>query len=189
MKLNPKYKYVILAEDNQTKCFIRFILRNNGVENRKMRFIPTPEGCGEQFVRIHLVDEIKILRSTNYDRRKVLIAVTDADVNDVENRVRMLEDECISRGVDWRKNKELIAIFVPKRNIETWIHAYADGFDNIDETTDYRHNYGAEKKCRSYAIEMSEDLMADRLKNNNHSSLQYAQKEYDRICSLQMQIN
>ena len=50
----------------------------------------------------------------------------DADNKDVQTRIAEFEGACNSMQIAFRAGGEAVAIAVPRRNIETWIH-YLDG--------------------------------------------------------------
>lgn len=50
----------------------------------------------------------------------------DADLSEVADRIEQVEDAATEGGQERRRVTERVAIFVPARNIETWL-AYLDG--------------------------------------------------------------
>lgn len=186
MKLNKDYQYHVLCEDVQMRTFIQAVLADHDVDPRKIRFsnYPPGMGCGEAFVRRELPREIKILHATNY-ARKVLIVCTDADVFKVDERIRQLENEVKSQGVKWNRSAELVVLWVPKREIETWIH-FLKG-EQVDEKRSYRHS-GRPVRCKKEATLFSKYCHdTEEIDCSMVPSLSSAKQEYVRVCRLQKQ--
>lgn len=128
---------VILAEDIQHQVFLRKFLIKIGFHPRKFRLVPplAGAGSGEQFVREHYSEELRIHRRKANHKAVRLVIVTDADTRSVDERLRQLSTALVAAGEPDRASDEAVAIFVPRRNVETWI-AYL-GVRGVDETTIY----------------------------------------------------
>jgi len=87
-----------------------------------------------------------------------------ADVSDVVSRKRRHDDALVAEGQARRNNGEKIAIVVPARNIESWIH-HLLGTPGINETTAYSKFRGEERKCAPAA-----EAFAQRCPNNLQAS-------------------
>ena len=176
MKLNKDYKYLILCEDKLTQCFVRHFLKSQGINGRKIFPFPLPAyGCGEQYVRSKFPKELKELRSKSYDS-EILVVAIDADASDYNKRKQQLVEACKLASVESFTEKDKLLIFIPKRNIETWVK-YFDGED-VDENTDYAHFLnGHESDCYSAAEKMSNEFSQENIKFNI-TSLNYAYTEY-----------
>lgn len=151
--LNKKAQYFILCEDRQTQCFIRYFLEKQNIHRRKIISLQLPMSCGEQYVRTEYPKELQKLRTKNFNVL-VLFVCTDADINDIETRYKELDDECKKQNTDSRKDDEPVAIFVPKRNIETWLEwlkASEEDKRSINETVSYPHNRKNESNCKLQA--------------------------------------
>ena len=184
MRLSKDYQYQILCEDAQMRSFILGVLSHQGINARKIRVknYPCGDGCGEAFVKREFPKEVKILRSTGYNK-KVLIVCTDADNLSVNERKRILmtglEDEQSCRDL----SGEQIIIWIPKREIETWIR-FLRGED-VDIEKSYRHS-GNPVRCREETKVFS--LYCQGIKDidcKNVRSLEDAKAEYTRVCELQ----
>lgn len=128
----------ILCEGRQDEVFIRRFLNECGINRHRIRVVPYPKGkgAGEQHIREQYPTEVKAHRSrAAYQKSLYLIVMTDADTKTVTKRQRELEDALSVAGQDRRKATERIALFVPKRNVETWIH-YLMG-KKVNETDAY----------------------------------------------------
>lgn len=143
-----KVEFIVLCEDVKHTTFILRYLRRLGFNNRQIHFkIPRAgRGAGEQWVRERYPEETKIQRSRANHTSASLIAVVDADTLSVEQRREQLGVALATAGLRSRDSKERIAIVIPRRNIETWIH-FAETRE-IDETTDFKPRYRDTKACR-----------------------------------------
>jgi len=178
MKLNNEYKYVILCEDRQMECFIRYFLEEQGIEKRKISNVDFPgKGCGEQYVREHFPVELKNLRTRNYNLTALFVCI-DCDKHDVEDIYKELDEYCKEVKIPGRNRKEPAVIFIPKRNIETWIKYYSGELD-IDEIRDYAHFLrGREADCRPAAQKMSVCFMEGDITGERLPSITGAYGEY-----------
>ncbi|MDM8519996.1 hypothetical protein QUF64_08115 [Anaerolineales bacterium HSG6] len=135
-----KVNLVIICEDVQQSSFARRYLIKRGFHNRKIRIIKCPAGAmsGEQFVRRQLISEVKLYRKkSSYGQGGIaLVALIDADTKSVQERLEQINSALEQEGVESIKQNERIAIFIPKRNIETWIR-FAKNRNNTDENTVY----------------------------------------------------
>jgi hypothetical protein len=127
---------VILCEGQQDATFVRRTLLNLGWDRRKIRerICPAGKQAGEQFVRTSYPAEVVALRSKIY-LDLGLIAMTDADTRAVAERLRQLGEALVAAGLGPRQDDEPIALWVPRRNVETWIR-FLSGRE-VDETTAY----------------------------------------------------
>ncbi|WP_260446280.1 MULTISPECIES: hypothetical protein [unclassified Nostoc] len=108
------------------------------------------------------------------------MVLIDADKKTVEERLKKLDDALIEDLQQIRQAKEAIAIFIPKRNIETWIH-YLQG-ETVDEETEYS-KFNNESVCKPY-VENLVNQCYHGLDENAPPSLQAACEELQRILPL-----
>ena len=184
MKLSKKHKYIVLCEDKLTHCFIRRFLIAQGINGRKIVSLPLPaDGCGEQYVRMQFPKQLRALRSKSFDSNVLIVAI-DADKKTVQERKLQFNDACNAVEIETRTEDDKLLIFIPKRNIETWIK-YFDG-DIVDEEHDYAHYLnGHESDCYSAADKMAERFSAE----NFTSELSALQDAYNEYCALVRQVN
>jgi hypothetical protein len=128
---------VILCEDRQHEAFARRFLALAGqhVRLQRVEISPRGRGAGEQFVRTRFARELAWYRSRRHRVAQALVVVVDADSPDAAGRVAQLERAAAEAGQPPRGADERVAIFVPARNIETWL-AYLDGH-TVDEQREY----------------------------------------------------
>lgn len=146
---------VILCEDKQQQVFLYRLLKGLGYSNRTiyLRAIPDGKQSAEQYVREHYVEEVKANRVNHISR--CLVVAVDADMITVDQRTQQLEQKLIQNGLNSRKANEPIALFIPKRNIETWINYLIEG-GPVNETTEYAKLRGCERDCQPAVIKFIE---------------------------------
>lgn len=182
MKLDIKFKYTILCEDKLTSCFIRKFLIEQGIDRRKITPCPFPlSGCGEQYVRREFPRYLKALRSKNFNSNVLIVAI-DADTKSVEERKLQLNGSCSAASIDTIKKSDRLMLFIPKRNIETWICFFDD--KKVDEETDYAHCLnGHESDCFPAAVKMCNSFKKLDF-SSSLNSLNIAYSEYKSLISL-----
>lgn len=130
--MNRNVTAVILCEDLQSQVLLRRYLKARGFA--RIRPLPLPASCGEQYVRENYAREVKAQRTSSV--RQVLVVHIDADRETVENRHQQLEKQLDTHQLDPRSPDEPIALVVPRYETETWLHHFA-GRGNVIETESY----------------------------------------------------
>ncbi|MBD6617196.1 hypothetical protein FNW02_15480 [Komarekiella sp. 'clone 1'] len=175
-----RVQIVVLCEDRQQEVFARHFLKKRGfILDRNFRIEICPKGAGEQFVRKRYPAEVKAYRSKNY-LSGMLVVLIDADNKTVEERLNQLDEALSENSQLVRQPREAIAIFIPKKNIETWIH-YLQG-EIVDEETEYS-KLNSESACKPYVENLVKQCY-EGLHKNAPLSLQTACGELQRILSL-----
>jgi hypothetical protein len=130
-----RVRLVLLCEDSQHEAFLRRFFQRAGWNRRAIRVEKSPQGrgAGEQWVRERFPDELQSIRKGHV--AAMLAVMVDADRSTVKDRLVALDAACNRAGKTPRRAAEPVAVFVPRRNIETWI-AYLSGRD-VDETEAY----------------------------------------------------
>lgn len=165
---------VILCEDKQQYLFARYFLQKKGFKgNFDPKICPSGKQAAEQYVRDRYAAEVKAHRSKNY-LNICLIVVIDADKSTVADRIKQLDSVLEEK----RDRKEKIAIFVPKRNIETWIH-YLQSGEPVDEVAAY-NKLANQGECKSFVEKLSEQCVQS-LSPNAPPSMNEACIELKRI--------
>ena len=174
-----RVQIVVLCEDRQQEVFARYLRHELGFSTRNIRSLVCPKGSqsGEQFVRSRYPVEVKAYRSKASYLSIGLVVIIDADTKTVQERVQQLDDTLKADSQQIRQQDEAIAVFVPKRNIETWIH-YLQG-ETVDEETEYS-KFPKESACKPY-IENLVNQYSQGLEENTPLSLQAACGELQRI--------
>jgi hypothetical protein len=173
---------VILCEDLQQLVFARRFLIKIGGERVVPRVValPSGKGSGEQYVRERYLQEVKAYRSKSSHLNICLVVLLDADLTTIADRFQQLETALEEASEEKRQDGEKIAIFIPKRNIETWIH-YLQG-ESVDEETAYP-KLAREGDCKS-AVEILVDRCKMGLEETAPPSLKMACQELQRILPL-----
>jgi hypothetical protein len=140
---------IVLSEDLQGWVFVRRMLVTLGYEARRIRVIPYPDGrgSGEQHVRDSYPGQLETFRSRAARTRTVLVVHTDADKMTVQERRASLERALEAKAVAPRGSAEAVAVLVPKREIETWIHFFLVGPPVDEVETKYPKYEGHEAEA------------------------------------------
>jgi hypothetical protein len=179
-----RVRIVLLCEDSQHEAFVTRFLAGMGWNKREFYVMKSPTGRGsaEQWVKKEFPDELKVYRQRSQRAASGLVAMIDADVRDVQDRIDEFKNACVAKQIPFRTNGEAVAIAVPKRNIETWIH-YLNG-QQVDEQHDYP-KLGRERDCKPAVDNMVRFCRTTGLPGNAPASLAAACDEYrNRIASL-----
>ncbi|MEG5139524.1 MULTISPECIES: hypothetical protein [unclassified Microcoleus] len=178
-----RVQIVILCEDRQQEVFARYFLKKRGFTGVfRANICPKGSQSGEQYVRTHYPAEVKAYRQ-NKNRVSIgLVVLIDADTGILEARLNELagmleEDEQEKRRLD-----EAIAIFVPKRNIETWIH-YLQG-ESVNEEAGYAKFEQNEAVCKTSVEDLADRCYSQSLPEDAPRSLQAACGELQRLLPL-----
>ncbi len=171
---------IILCEDLQQEVFARNFFMNRGFHHREIRIKRSSEGrgSGEHYVRQHYPQEVRTYRSKSTHLSIGLAVVIDADTYSVAQRFGQLDSVLESDAQQKRQPNEKIGIFVPKRNIETWIH-YLMG-EAVDEEKAYA-KFHREGECKPYVEKLAKEICPSGLPNDAPPSLHTACDELKRI--------
>jgi hypothetical protein len=171
---------VILCEDKQQEVFARHFFIRRGFKRWKIRVIPYPQGAGsgEKHVRDQYPHQVESYRSKSPHLSIGLAVVIDADTHTVAQRLNQLGTELADDNQPKRQAGEKIAVFVPKRNIETWIH-YLRG-QPVDETTAYP-KLSRESECKPDVDKLVNEICRDEFPSDAPPSLDTACDELQRI--------
>ncbi len=172
---------VILCEDRQQEIFARHFLVNCGIRKQRIyaKVAPKGVGAGEQYVREKYPEEVGSYRRFCNQKNISLVVLMDADMNTVTDCLKKLDDELVNASLAKRQSDEKIAIFVPKRNIETWISYLQDQTQTVDEKEKYP-KYKKESECKPFVKKMAVNRNRA-LPANAPSSLKAACDELPRI--------
>lgn len=169
-------KLILLCEDSQHEAFARRFLRRAGWHPRAMRVLKSPQGrgAGERWVRTRFPEELRQLRQRHV--AATLLVMVDADRSTVAARLDALTETCTQSGVDARRDDDPVAVFVPRRNIETWI-AYLGGED-VNERDAYPR-LSRERDCAEPVGRLKEMCDTGELREPAPPSLVAACTEYE----------
>ncbi|KHD08541.1 hypothetical protein PN36_05625 [Candidatus Thiomargarita nelsonii] len=168
-----KPQLVILCEDLRHYHFARKFFQSRGLKKIIPNICPKGRRSGEQYVREHYAQELKAYRSKANYLNIALVVVIDADLKSIDERIKSLDDP------NPRSDTENIAIFVPARNIETWIH-YLNGHD-YNEKDSYKSLYNKGISPSKFAEKLAKKICPQGLQDDAPSSLHHACQELKRL--------
>jgi hypothetical protein len=117
---------IILAEDVRSANFLRRYVKHLGsrINQRQIRVDTCSHGSGEQYVRQKYPIEVAEQRRcvNGGFKSAALLVHIDADTETVSVEHRLLAKELKKTGQAPRESTEHIAIVVPRRHTETWLH-------------------------------------------------------------------
>ena len=136
--VQPRVKCELLYEGKQHTTFNSHFLKKAYFRDNPSRDLRVVRhgnsiGSAEQLLRNTNVNESIIGRKRAV--AQLLIVSIDGDLLGVNERLRQLDKACLDQGVPPRSPEDKVAIFVPTREIETWL-AYLDEQD-VDEVQKY----------------------------------------------------
>lgn len=173
---------IVLCEDLQGWVFVRRALVTLGYDGRAIRMVPYTggRGCGEQHVREALPEQLLAHRSAVARRRTVLVVHVDADRGTVAERQASLRLELERRQVTPPEPSEAVAVLIPRREIETWIHFFLDG-PPVDEETSYAKYKDRESDARPAADAFARHVLGRTVPAGAPPSLVVALGEMQRV--------
>jgi hypothetical protein len=171
---------VLLCEDQQQEVFMRRFLKRYGYRNDQIRHRFSPKGkqSGEQFVRTNYPIELKAYKSKAAYVSIGFVVMIDADLRTVDARIQELDEACDMQNTPRRSPQDRVSIFVPKRNIETWIY-YLDG-KSINETMGYQ-KLQSPSECEPAVARLAEICQSQHVPVDFPNSLERACEEFQKI--------
>jgi hypothetical protein len=149
-------RLIILYEDLQHSCFVRRYLVTKGVRCGNIWVVTTPlgRGAGDAFVRDTYPAEVRSLRTKSYVCHGLIVMI-DADNHSVSDREKELAKSLTPAGEEPRKTGDRVALLIPKRSIETWVHFLMNDLDEpVNENKPYP-KLAHEKDCYPAADEFA----------------------------------
>ena len=175
--------FVVLCEDKQQRVFIYRFLVKAGVKPHEIRDAPPTKGSGVGWVLDRYPDEIDAARRHKKFRLVVMIDGDDKGVkvrlNQLAMRLNQRDHECGHRGFSPRTDADRVAVFVPTRNIETWLY-FLGGGDNVDESATCYDKLPRQRKCQPMVDALWEMCQRGNLLDEAPSSLRAACEEYNK---------
>ncbi|MFM7383697.1 MAG: hypothetical protein ACKO1W_11690 [Microcystaceae cyanobacterium] len=180
-----RIQIVLLCEGKQQLVFARHFLEKRGFDTRRIiPLIPSVAQSGEQFVREQYISEVRRYRKKCNHLAIALIVMTDADNLSVEERLATLSKKLQENALPDRQKEEAIAVFIPKRNIETWIK-YLKGEEwSETEKKSLNKNTGNESDCKPQVEALAQRCQQSARFVEAPHSLQQACGEFNRLLTL-----
>jgi len=175
--MSRNVQVILLCEDRQHEAFARRFLTRAGRRLKVQRIEINPKGRGsaEQFVRERFPKELAYYRTRKHRVEQALVVLIDADKKDLAARIAQLDAACVEAGHQPRQPDERVAIFVPARNIETWL-AYLEG-RTVKEDEDYPR-LNRERDCQQHVEQLYDMCQDGTLRHPSPPSLEAACAEY-----------
>ena len=178
-----RVQIVILCEDRQQEVFARSFLKKRGFTGLiRPKICPPGSQAGEQYVRTQYPVEVKAYRPNRNRVAIGLVVLIDADTGTLEARLNELASVLNKDKQENRGSNEAIAIFVSKRNIETWIH-YLQG-ETVNEEAVYAKFKNNEAVCKTAVEDLADRCSSQSLPEDAPRSLQAACGELQRLLPL-----
>ncbi len=178
-----RVQIVILCEGRQQEVFARYFLKKRGFTGQlRTKICPPGSQAGEQYVRTQYPVEVKAYRQNRNRVAIGLVVLIDADTGTLAARLNWLASVLDEHEQKNREPNEAIAIFVPKRNIETWIH-YLQG-KTVNEEDAYARFKNNEAVCKKPVEDLADRCYSQSLPEDAPPSLQAACGELQRLLPL-----
>jgi len=175
----------ILCEDEQHESFLRHFIKEAGLlgSHEQVYVEKSPRGDAAAYVRRHYPDRLKSLRWVLKTKTKqcLLVVMTDADVLSVDERRKTLDKECDDIKVPPRVGDEPVAVFIPKRAVETWL-TYLGG-QEVNEAATYP-DLDEPGSCGPQVKALWQMCSRNQLRQPSPPSLETACAEYKRVRQL-----
>lgn len=128
----------ILGEDQRQISFATRVLKLLKYKDRELfrETVPDGGGSGEQWVRRHYPRQVALNRQKRSHQQCTLLVTIDGDNPSVRFRKEQLDEALRKSSMPPRGADEPIAIWVPCRNIETWLQHLTG--ESVDEMQDYK---------------------------------------------------
>ena len=149
---NKPAQIIVRCEDLQQRVFIYRCLLKSGIHHRAIQIKNNPGGDAKRFVLDQYPIQVKALRKTPHIS-KAVISMIDADDHTVEERKQEHDKALEKSGQKRRVDADKIAILVPCRTIETWVHHLLG--EAVNEHDEYRRFRREERKCAPAAQEFA----------------------------------
>lgn len=179
---------IVLCEDQAQYWFTYGYLKKLGYHRRSITQRISPGGSAQQFVKQKYAEEVTAFNSIkNSQKNASLVVMLDADKDKYVNSEMEIVDklknelEASLEKNQQRTREDRRAIFVPVRNIESWIFYVEQDYKQVP---DYKETY--KNKVSLKPAKAAEQLYETLCKSascpsNMPASLQDACKELERI--------
>ena len=169
-----RIKIIVLCEDKQHAVFALRFLKKRKLQGYANFPPESGKGSGEQFVRENYPKYLDATRNRNGQ----LAVMTDGNTIGASERMKQLDNACKAQNIEPRKPADKAVVFIPTRNIETWL-AYLDG-EAVDETQPYPR-LAKERECKRHVNVLAKMCDVGALRTPAPPSLLEACKEYQKL--------
>ena len=168
--MSNRISITLLCEDNRHEQFVRAFLKQKGRSREVRRVFPDGYKSHEtggakpnnSFVLTNAAREVREARKV--PPKRALVIVIDGDERGLQSRLGNLRELLNKENLESLKEKERIAVVVPCRNIETWIHHFKA--EIATETDDFsslyaKNKYDATPEAKAFAAFVSDGNAAE----------------------------
>jgi len=157
--IEQRANVILLCEDRRHRTFFHR-MKAKHFKHLRIFDIPLPDGkkSGEQYVRNQYPLQVESIR--NKSCKYFLVTIIDADTDSVEQHYRELDQELVKAGQKKRGDSDPIVIFIPKRNIETWIKCLSEEAE-VSEEEDYKRKVQGDDLSKAVELFYSLSLLAE----------------------------
>ncbi len=144
---------IVLCEDETHWLFVYRWLLAKGSKPNEIVLVPLPAGRGAGFLHVlakYAREVGEYRRRANHVQSRRLIVVLDGHASTVVQRLAELGAKLVEAGVPPRTATERVAVLVPCRNGETWIHFFHG--HPVDEVSDYKPLYPSDAKAIACSV-------------------------------------
>lgn len=173
--MTRRVRLVVIAEDAQSEMFLRRVLYGLGFTGRDLTFKTAPkavQSADRWVIETHAVEAKKLRANVHAQPNTGMVTCIDADHHAVVERHAQLNEAMETS----REPQERMAWIVPKRNIETWLHASSG--QPAEEVTDYKRRGHEPVSCDKAAEAF---LKASLKQDTTLPSLHTARAEIERV--------
>lgn len=179
--MSRRVAITVLCEDAQHEAFARSFCKKalgRTVRDIQVEKSPKGRGAGANFVLKKFPRFLQQYRGSHAG--VALIVIVDGDTAGVRARMKQFDKECEDAGVPARQPGDPAYLFVPVREIETWL-AYLEG-ETVDEGTKYPHlGLHKARDCAPYVDRLLDMCRQNALRPPVPASLTAACEEHDRL--------
>lgn len=176
-----RVQVVVLCEGLKDYNFARRCLVRCGWRSDQIAPKVSPAGGGSGFTFVLNEYPAEVRANRNGKKARALLVLVDADTEPEGGREKALDQRLRDAALKPRKAGERIALWVPKRQLETWIHFLTHG--KADEETDYKRGHGVRDLEYKPAAEQFAQLLEKRRSPPSKAvpSLKKAAVEFERL--------
>jgi hypothetical protein len=179
--VSRRVRVVVLCEGEQDFRFAYRCLVECGWRRDQIaaKFSPPGKGSAYDYVLAQYPVEVRANRQGQGQRD--LLVLIDADTRREDGRRKQVEQHLRRAREPARGDSERIALWVPTRQLETWVHFLMHGV--ADEQTDYKRLHKVRDEDRPPAAQKFARLLArgQPLPPGAVPSMQRAVKEFERL--------
>jgi hypothetical protein len=178
---NRRVRVVVLCEGVADYRFAYRCLRQCGWREDQITPNISRSGRGSAFDHVLDTYAAEVHANRKGQGQRDLLVLIDADTQPEGGRERQLAERLRIAGESARRKGERIALWVPRRQMETWVHFLKHG--SADEKTDYKRLHAVRHEDRQPAAQKFARMLAKRqpLSPGAVRSMRKAVDEFERI--------